>query len=75
MMHTNIMCFYRREGKEVIPSVLGKGSVLIFWSQKLRKWEYTNIVEFKVSTSNVRVCCMSVSCKENLGKLVNICGF
>lgn len=75
MMHTNTMCFYRRGGKEVIPSALGKGFVLIFWSRKLRKWEYAKTVEFKISASNVWVCCMSASCKEDLGKLVNICGF
>lgn len=75
MMHTNTMWFYRRGGKEVIPSALGKGFVLIFWSRKLRKWEYAKTVEFKVSANNVWVCCMSASCKEDLGKLVNICGF
>lgn len=68
MTHTNKMCFYRRGKKDVTPPALGKGFVLIFWSQKLRKWEYANTMKYKVSTSNVWVCCMSVSRRANLGK-------
>lgn len=59
MVHTNKMCFYRRK-KHVTPPALSKGFVLIFWSQKLRKWEYANTMNYKVSTSNVWVYCLSM---------------
>lgn len=59
MVHTNKMCFYRRK-KHVTPPALGKGFVLIFWSQKLRKWGYANTMNYKVSISNVWVCCLSM---------------
>lgn len=68
MMHTNKMCFYRRGEKGCNSPALGKGFVFVFWSQKLRKWEYANTMKYKLVPAVCGFFMFYDSCKANLGK-------
>jgi len=52
-MDTDKMGFCRRGKRNAVPHALGKGCILLLWSQNLRKGEYANTMKYKVSTGNV----------------------
>lgn len=47
--------FLGEEKKDAIPPAAGKGFILILWNQNLRLREYANMLNYKVSVSNVWV--------------------